>query len=365
MINVRLLSAALLLIAGAAAQDAPPAPKPAASLVIQLKARRLSTEKAEAIVTELCARPTRFRIQASAALRKQFLNREKIFDKQAAKVLRTFESVAKKAQKALLGREGARTVATLRSESLAVTRGPDLSKSAIKREIDPRIEQLRELLMPDFADIIRADEKLDLRLTELRVAHGELRDWFRIYASATAGLELHADAQKHFAKLPMPNGPGDEDQIDAAIAFATFAGLTMSGSDRQALQANHDLKDSTPREEYLGTLELNRLRYLLGLRLLRNDPKLSDAARDHSKDMANLGFFSHTSPVQGKQRFGQRAANFGTSAGAENIAAGQSTGTGAIRAWWYSPGHHKNMLGNHGRAGLGQHARMWTQMLGG
>ena len=125
------------------------------------------------------------------------------------------------------------------------------------------------------------------------------------------------------------------------------------------------LRSATPHEEHLGTLELNRLRYLLGLSLVRIDPKLSDAARDHSKDMTNVGFFSHTSPVSGKRRFGQRAANFGTSASAENIAAGQRTGPGAIRAWWYSPGHHKNMLGGHGRTGLGQHGSMWTQMFGG
>ena len=38
----------------------------------------------------------------------------------------------------------------------------------------------------------------------------------------------------------------------------------------------------------------------------------------------------------------------------ENIAAGQDTGEGAIHAWWHSPGHHKNMLGGHGRVGLGR-----------
>lgn len=362
---VRLLTAALLLAHAATAQEPPPPPKPATTLVVRLKSRQLDLDKARAIVDELRTRKTRFRIQASAALRKQYLARQKSYAKDAAKVFGRLEDAAKAAQKALLGRDGAAQVAELRSQALAVTRGRGLSKAAIRAEIDPRIARLEALLLPAFADLLRADEQLDLELTELRVAHHELRGWFMTYASATEGLELHEDTQKHFTKLPMPPGPGDDQHIEDAITFATLAGLPMSAGDRKALAANESLREATPAEEYLGTLELNRLRYLLGLSTLRVDPKLSAAARDHSLDMERLKFFSHTSPVQGKQRFGQRAANFGTSASAENIAAGQSTGRGAIRAWWYSPGHHKNMLGGHGRTGLGQHGRTWTQMFGG
>lgn len=365
MVHVRTLTAALLLATSAAAQGDDPPPQPASTLQIRLKARGIDLDKATAIVAELNTRGTTNRLRASATLRKHYLAREKAYDKLAAKVLATFEKHAKKAQKQLLGRDGQKRVDALRSEALAVTRGRALTKDAIKKQIDPRIKELGELLQPSFADILRADDKIDLQLTDLRMAHSELRDWFALYASATSGLELHEDAQKHFAKLPIPAGPGDEQRIDEAIAFATFAGLPMNGGDRKALQFNESIRKATPHQEHLGTLELNRIRYLLGLGLLRIDAKLSDAARDHSKDMATLGFFSHTSPVKGKERFGQRAANFGTSASAENIAAGQRTGRGAIRAWWYSPGHHKNMLAGHGRTGLGQHDSMWTQMFGG
>jgi len=364
MVQVRTLTAALLLAATVVAQGDDPPPQPASTLLVRLKARGIDLEKATSIVDELKTRRTRYRLQASATLRKHYLDREKAYEKLSAKVFASFEKLAKKAQKDLLGRTGAKQVATLRAEALAVTRGSGLTKNAIKRQIDPRMQQLGELLEPTFADILRTDDKIDLKLTDLRLAHSELRDWYALYGSVTEGLELHEDAQKHFAKLPMPRGPGDEKRIDEAIRFATFAGLPMSGGDRKALQFNESIRKQTPHQEYLGTLELNRIRYLLGLSLVRIDSKLSDAARDHSKDMATIGFFSHTSPVKGKQRFGQRAANFGTSARAENIAAGQRTGHGAIRAWWYSPGHHKNMLAGHARTGLGQHGSMWTQMFG-
>jgi hypothetical protein len=365
MVHARILTAVLLLAATAAAQGDDPPPQPASTLQIRLKARGIDLDKATAIVTELKTRGTVHRLRASATLRKHYLAHEKAFEKQAEKVFGSFETLAKKAQKQLLGRNGHKQVEQLRAEALAVTRGKNLSKAAIHQQIDPRMKQLGELLQPSFADILRADEKIDLQLTDLRLLHGELREWFALYGSATEGLELHEDAQKHFAKLPIPKGPGSDRRIDEAIAFATFAGLPMRSGDRKALLFNESIRKQTPHQEYLGTLELNRIRFLLGLGLVRIDPKLSDAARDHSTDMAKLGFFSHTSPVKGKERFGQRAANFATSASAENIAAGQRTGAGAIRAWWYSPGHHKNMLGGHGRTGLGQHDTMWTQMFGG
>ena len=78
-----------------------------------------------------------------------------------------------------------------------------------------------------------------------------------------------------------------------------------------------------------------------------------------------LGFFSHTSPVEGKRTPSDRAARFGTSASAENIAQGQPTGPAAIRSWWYSPGHHRNMMGAFARVGLGRSEAYWTQMFGG
>jgi len=81
--------------------------------------------------------------------------------------------------------------------------------------------------------------------------------------------------------------------------------------------------------------------------------------------MVEHGFFAHDSPLEGRETPWKRAAQEGTSASAENIAAGQATGEGAISAWWYSPGHHKNLLGGHARIGLGRHEETWTQLFGG
>lgn len=346
-----------------AAVTAPP--QPSSTLLIRLRSTRLALDQAADLAAELKTRKIRDRLQASKILRDHYLRQQKEFDKAQAQSLLSFEKVAKKAQKNLLGKKGTAEVATLRAQSLAVSRQSSLTKAQIQESVDPCMAKLGALLRPQLADVLKLDPKLHAAIVDLRTRHAELRQWFTLYASMSEGLELYEDAARHFVKYPVPPSPGDEQRIDQAIEFAMFAGLPMSSGDRSALDANEQVRSRAPHQEYLGTLELNQIRYLLGLGLVRIDEKLSDAARDHSADMHRLKFFAHKSPVPGKTNFGQRAANFGTSARAENIAAGQRTGHGAIRAWWYSPGHHRNMLGGHRRTGLGQHEKMWTQMFGG
>jgi uncharacterized protein YkwD len=69
--------------------------------------------------------------------------------------------------------------------------------------------------------------------------------------------------------------------------------------------------------------------------------------------------------VPGKATPWDRARQAGTSASAENIAAGTATGAGANKMWFHSPGHFKNMLSTgHHRMGLGNNGKIWTQMFG-
>lgn len=97
------------------------------------------------------------------------------------------------------------------------------------------------------------------------------------------------------------------------------------------------------------------------------------AARGHSEDMAIQGFFSHTSPqgVTFSQRI--RAAGYGGSPIAENIAAGYATAEAAVAAWMSSPGHCANIMSPSFRSiGVGYAYRSgspygayWTQDFGG
>ena len=131
---------------------------------------------------------------------------------------------------------------------------------------------------------------------------------------------------------------------------------------QMVLDANEDLKSQISKVEYDGILEVNKWRIACGLDPLKIDPKLCLASRDHSKDMATKGFFSHTSPVPGKKTLSDRAKNFGTSGSGENIAINHSMAE-SNKAWFFSPGHHKNMFrARYTVIGLGVYGRHYTQM---
>jgi uncharacterized protein YkwD len=107
---------------------------------------------------------------------------------------------------------------------------------------------------------------------------------------------------------------------------------------------------------------LNALRRQNGLRGLREDADLARAAQAHAEDMAQHGYFSHTSRdgstlfhrVRGADC--QRAKAF-----AENIGHGQRSTQEIFEGWAESPGHRVNMLGRQYRSfGLGQASGYWV-----
>jgi len=98
----------------------------------------------------------------------------------------------------------------------------------------------------------------------------------------------------------------------------------------------------------------NAYRMRMGVRLLELDERLVRAARKHSLEMKELGYFSHGSPNPENRDFGTRCAREGhRGANGENIAWGVD-GTGAFWSWYSSSGHHRNILGGHQQLGVGR-----------
>ena len=125
-------------------------------------------------------------------------------------------------------------------------------------------------------------------------------------------------------------------------------------------------------------LELtNDFREENGLQPLKWDPELASAAQEHSDNMGEQDFFSHTGQ-DGFQPWDrtEAAGDDNTSIG-ENIAAGQATPEEVVQAWIDSPGHRENMLNpNYEYLGVGYHEEnpdtgsvnyqyYWTQNFGG
>ena len=91
-----------------------------------------------------------------------------------------------------------------------------------------------------------------------------------------------------------------------------------------------------------------------GLHMLTTNWQLCRVARYKSADMANKGYFSHTSPTYGSPF--QMMESFGLkfSAAGENIAYGQQSPAEVMNAWMNSPGHRSNIMnGTYTEIGVG------------
>jgi uncharacterized protein YkwD len=96
--------------------------------------------------------------------------------------------------------------------------------------------------------------------------------------------------------------------------------------------------------------EINSVRREHGLAPLRLSARLSAAARQHSREMAARGYFSHDS-ANGSS-FDRRIARFYPLGGTRYWSVGENLlwsspdvdPDGALQMWWNSPEHRKNML---------------------
>ena len=112
---------------------------------------------------------------------------------------------------------------------------------------------------------------------------------------------------------------------------------------------------------------VNQERASRGLPVLILDPRLMDIARDHSREMFRLKYFSHESPVSGSPFDRLAAAHVAYTRAGENLAYAQTLAV-AHRGLMDSEGHRENILRpEFTRIGIGviaggPYGRMFTQM---
>ena len=89
--------------------------------------------------------------------------------------------------------------------------------------------------------------------------------------------------------------------IPAPVQMASAAGFTKSrvAWDFPALPAPSDSQDSLSVDEQEFVVRINAERVSRGLNALVVDPFLVQTARDHSREMCDLNYFSHHSPTAG------------------------------------------------------------------
>jgi uncharacterized protein YkwD len=212
-------------------------------------------------------------------------------------------------------------------------------KEAIESDGNAALAALEKLFSPSTRDPVDG-------IPELR----ELRE--RLLLAGECRLLLREEMLE-----PVPAPPDEE--LAASLPDPKTLTIPLSGKARAVLRKNGDLAAEIEAPEARGIAHLNHWRILLGLEPLLIDPKLCEATRDHSTDMAEEGFFSHTNPDPKKASFTDRARLFGTSAAAENIATAGGPEE-ANRSWFGSPGHHRTLFGRYSVAGLGAYGDCWT-----
>lgn len=165
------------------------------------------------------------------------------------------------------------------------------------------------------------------------------------------------------------NAPGDGSPAVAPSASPLFSPTPTSAGAPGGSRAGSDALAAL--EERV-VEQTNAERAKKGCAALRVDERLQEAARMHSADMVNSGYFSHTSP-DGRDP-GRRLADAGYSTDrgwAENIARGYPTAEAVMAGWMDSSGHRANILNcsmkaiGVGTARAGNGRIYWTQDFGG
>ena len=116
------------------------------------------------------------------------------------------------------------------------------------------------------------------------------------------------------------------------------------------------------------TLDLiNAQRAAAGLSALKIDSEVQNVARVKAQDMVDNNYFSHTSPTYGSPFDMMKSFGIKYKAAGENIA-GNSSNSGAVKAWMNSEGHKANILSNnYNYTGLGvvsspKYGKVYVQM---
>jgi uncharacterized protein YkwD len=142
--------------------------------------------------------------------------------------------------------------------------------------------------------------------------------------------------------------------LTSSLLLAVVLALTVA-----APVSAHALPNSTYRWRLF--LEINQVRRDHGLRALHIAPGLRTVAQNHSNDMVNRDYFSHTSPTGSTLYSRVVRSSFATSGlwgAGENLAWGTGTYGSprtTVRMWMASPEHRANLLSrNWGWVGVGR-----------
>ncbi len=266
-----------------------------------------------------------------------------------------------------------------RDEALAVifdrTRYPDEDHGRVGQPlVDEKVEVVRAV-WPALEALVRKDlaSIMDLEPAEAGALLEEVQAVSaRCEALAAAGTSLELTPVEPAWRVLLAARAGAEVAAAAELPawerhlLRRLRDEVLLRGDLARLRAAPAAGVAPTRDELEQARITNDYRVMMGRPALTVDTRLVESARGHADDMLRLDFFEHTSPVAGKETFGQRIAAAGYPApGGENIAMGMSTPQAAHEGWYRSSGHHRNILDACSTAmGAGRAGKYWVQNFG-
>jgi uncharacterized protein YkwD len=159
------------------------------------------------------------------------------------------------------------------------------------------------------------------------------------------------------ANLPssgQPSGKASRTQTAEAAAPGTKVAAATTAAYDKAPKGSYERapRGALAERDYSATrLDAERARDLVnayrrekGLRPLKLQPALTEAARAHSRDLARWDRISHFGSDGSNPWDRVKRAGYNARLAAENVGTGQVTIDEVIKGWQGSPGHNKNLL---------------------
>ncbi|MEU8570502.1 CAP domain-containing protein [Streptomyces pathocidini] len=173
----------------------------------------------------------------------------------------------------------------------------------------------------------------------------------------------NTSAENRWADHDSSGKPSAQPASDASKAPAASPTASPSSSKSATPSLSAPASGDTARVVEL----VNSERSKAGCSPVTVDEKLTKAAQDHSKDMAEHGNMSHTGSDGSDAGERITRAGYSWSTYGENVAYGYSTPEQVMEGWMSSPGHKRNILNCDYKeigVGLAQPDHYWTQDFG-
>ena len=179
---------------------------------------------------------------------------------------------------------------------------------------------------------------LSLLLVGCGMAASPLTAGFADSGQPTSSITSRSSQRTASAETPVPASPGDRSaKLDDKAPKGTFERAPHGAlADRNY---NNTSLDAEKARELI-----NAYRKSKGLKPLKLDATLTEAAKAHSRDLAKWDRISHYGSDGSNPWDRVKRAGYPAKVAAENVGTGQVSIDEVVKGWQSSPGHNKNLL---------------------